>query len=201
MDKQKSWAKQMRNPYNMDGWKKVRFLDKIHFGRGPQRKLLIIRKPGERTCQDCIEEKDEPKEKDKKQKGYHCWAAVGYNFKSKLVFYKVPGNSNRKMSQRVYIDSILEVVVKPWLETGEDFVLEEDGDFGHGSGKIAIVRDWKAEHGLKYYFNCPPLSTSFSPIENCWQISKQTVGKKAYWDDESKKDGQNSHKRRLMIGF
>ena len=80
---------------------------------------------------------------------------MGYNFKSELVFYKMSGNSNRKMSRRVYLDSILEVVVTLWLEAGEDFVLEEDGDFGHGSGKITIVRDWKAEHGLKYYFNCP----------------------------------------------
>lgn len=62
------------------------------------------------------------------------------------------------MSQRVYIDSILEAVVKPWLEAGEDFVLEED-----------IVRDWKAEHGLKYYFNCPHFP-DLSPIENCWQF-------------------------------
>lgn len=68
----------------------------------------------------------------KKQKRYYCWAAVGYNFKSELIFYEVPGNSNGKMGQRVYIDSILEAVVKPWLEAGEDFVLEED-----------IVRDWK----------------------------------------------------------
>ena len=34
----------------------LRFLDEVHFGRGPQRKLRIIQKPGERTCKDwwCI---------------------------------------------------------------------------------------------------------------------------------------------------
>lgn len=92
-----------------------------------------------------------------KQKRYHCWAAVGHNFKSELIFYEMPGNSNRKMSQHVYIDSILEAVVKTWLEAGEDFVLEEDDDSEHGSGKSNIIRDWKDEHGLKYYFNCPTL--------------------------------------------
>lgn len=46
-------------------------------------------------------------------------------------------------------------MVKPWLKAGENFVLEEDGNSGHGSGIINIVRDWKAEHRLKYYFNCP----------------------------------------------
>lgn len=77
----------------------------------------------------------------RKQRRYHCWAAVGWNFKSELVFYGVPGNTTGKMSQCVYIDSILEPVVKPWLEAGEDFVLEEDGDSGHESGKSNIVRD------------------------------------------------------------
>lgn len=64
---------------------------------------------------------------------------LGYNFKSELIFYEVPGNSNGKMNQRVYINSILEPIVKPWLKAGEDFVLEKNNDSGHGS-------DWKAEY-------------------------------------------------------
>ena len=39
---------------------------------------------------------------------------------------------------RIYIDSILEPVVKPWLNRGDDVVLEEDGDPEHGTGKHAI---------------------------------------------------------------
>lgn len=60
---------------------------------------------------------------------------------------------NGIMGQRVHIDSILEPVVKPWLGAGEDFVLKEDGDSGHGLVKSNIVRAWKDEHNLKYYFN------------------------------------------------
>lgn len=86
----KDWAWNKRNTYSLNDWKRVRFSDEVHFGRGPQRRLRIIRKPGERTCQDCIQEQHEPEEKDKKQKRYHCWAAVGWNFKSKLIFYEVP---------------------------------------------------------------------------------------------------------------
>lgn len=71
------------------------------------------------------------------------------------------------MSQRVYIHSILEPVVKSWIENGQKFVLEEDGDSGHGlSKKPNIVRTWKENHGLKHYFNCSS-SPDLAPIENC----------------------------------
>ena len=93
-----------------------------------------------------IQEHNEPAEKDKKR--YHCWAAVGHNFKSEIYFYEVPGNTNEKMSQQVYIDQILDPIVKPWIQAHQDFVLEEDGDSGHGPGKSNIVRTWKENMGL-----------------------------------------------------
>ena len=68
---------------------------------------------------------------------------MGYDFQSDIHFYEVPGNANGKMSQRVYIDQILQPIVKPWIEAHYDFVLEEDGDSGHGPGKSNVVRTWK----------------------------------------------------------
>lgn len=103
-----------------EDWHRVRFSDEVHFGYGAQDKLNIIRKPGMRYCQDCVQEVDEPAEKYKKL--YHCWAAVGHNFKSDIYFYNVPGNTNGKMSQQVYIDQILEPIVKPWIKAHHDFV-------------------------------------------------------------------------------
>jgi len=44
--------------------------------------------------------------------------AIGYNFKSEIYFYNVPDNTNGKMSQQVYIDSILDPIIKTWLEHG-----------------------------------------------------------------------------------
>lgn len=58
-----------------------------------------------------------------------------------------------------------------------------EGD-GHGSGKSNIVRNWKDEHNLKYYFSCAH-SPDLSPIENCWQVPKQTVVRQPHWDDET----------------
>lgn len=56
------------------------------------------------------------------------------------------------MSLQEYIDQILEAVVKPWLLEKQDFVLEEYGDSGYG--KANIVRRWKEENNLEYFFNC-----------------------------------------------
>lgn len=52
-------------------------------------------------------------------------------------------------------------------ERKQDFVIEEDGDSGHGPGKSNIVRTWKQEHGLEFYFNCHN-SPDLAPIENYW---------------------------------
>ena len=88
------------------------------------------------------------------------------------------------MSQRVYIDSILKPVVKPWLEDGQGFVLEEARDFEHGPGKKKnnIVHTWKEKNGLKHYFNCPS-SPGLAPIENCWQPVKDKLRKYPHLDD------------------
>jgi hypothetical protein len=127
------FAKRMLVKYpNPDQWKRVRFSDEVHFSLGPQGKLMIIRKPGERYCRNYIQEEREPEEIDKKK--LHAWAAVGFNFKSELVFYTIPSNSNGKMTIKVYAEEILEKHVKSWLDRGDDFVLEEDRDSSHGIG-------------------------------------------------------------------
>jgi len=123
----------------------VRFSDKVHFSFGPQGRIYILCKLGERNCPDCIQERDQPKNKKRKRDlenepeldlsyKLHAWASVGYGHKSQLVFYDV-GNGNGKMSQQVYVDQIVKPIVQPWLEAKEDFVLEEDGDSGHGYSK------------------------------------------------------------------
>lgn len=180
------WCRVMLERYpRPEDWLKVRFGDEAHFGYGPQHKLRIIRRVGERYRPDAIQRIKLPAPKDEKR--LHCWAAVGYDFKSAITFYDVPTNSNGKMSKRVYIDQILEPVVKPWIATGQDFVLEEDGDSGHGTGKQDdIVKAWKTRHCLKHYFNAAA-SPDLSPIENCWQPTKQHLKKYPHWDESTTK--------------
>jgi hypothetical protein len=118
----------------------------------------------------------------------HCWAAIRYNFKSDIIFYNVPGNNNGKMTQQVYIEQILDPIVKPWIEAGHDFALEEDGDSGHGPARNGnIVRKWKQQCGLESYFNCAS-SPDLAPIENCWQPPKQHLRKYPHWDDTTTKE-------------
>lgn len=101
----KAWAQVIKERYlKPEDRDPVRFSDEVRFGYGPQGKLRIIRKPGGRYCPDCSQEDKEPHEKDKNR--HHCWAAVGYDFESDIHFYEVPGNTNGKMSQRVYIDQL-----------------------------------------------------------------------------------------------
>lgn len=109
-----------RYPHPKD-WDRVRFSDEVHFVWGPQHQLRIR----ERYYVDCIQHSDAPKPRGEKR--FHCWSAVGYDFRSDITLYKVPGNTNGKMSLQVYIDQILKPVVKPSLLKKQDFVLEEDG--------------------------------------------------------------------------
>jgi hypothetical protein len=172
-----------RYPQPQD-WRHIRFSGECHFGWGPQGRVYVIRRPWERQCPDCLLEKEIPAQKDRQR--IHCWAAVGYDFKSPLVWYDVPGNSNGKMSLQVYHDHILEPVVGGWLREGHSFVLEEDNDSGYGgtskAKKANIVRDWKEKNGLDHFFNCAQ-SPDFSPIEKAWQGPKQYVKKRPCWDD------------------
>ena len=156
---------------NPEDWRDIYFSDEFHVSSGASGKVWILRKPGEQYCPDCIVERPG---KEPENHTAHFWAAVGYGFKSPIYEYSIPTNTNGKMSQKYYRDNILEPIVKPWLEEGRDFILEEDGDSGHGPKGNNIVKQWKEKHGLRHYFNCPG-SPDWSPIEKCWRLPKGYV--------------------------
>ncbi|KAH0829898.1 hsp7-like protein [Fonsecaea monophora] len=173
----------IRRHWPRSRWRHIRFSDECHFGRGPQRKLRIIRRPGERYHRDCIQKTpNEKTAKHKNEKRWHIWAAVGYNFKSRLIFYET-SSSNGKMTSVVYIDQVLNEV-KRWIENGEDFILEEDQDSAHGVGEDSSVRRYKEQIGLNYFFNASG-SPDLSPIENIWRVQKQKIKQIDHFDDDS----------------
>jgi hypothetical protein len=149
---------------------------------------MIICRKGQQYCQGCIQETREPTKAN--QKKLHTWAAVSFNFKSDLIFYDVPTNNNGKMTSIVYINEILEKHVKLWIESSDEFVLEEDHDSGHSVSSNDPqkrcnnpVKKWKAKHGLKSYFNCNG-APDLSPIENCWLPMKEYIRKYTHWEPD-----------------
>lgn len=184
-----SFARFMLERYpEPNDWYRHRFSGEVHFVWEPQGKIRILKRPGERLCPTCLQENLQenlqPNERDKPR--LHCWAAVGHNFKSEIVFYEIPGKRNGKMSLQVYKDSILDPIVRPWIERGDDFCLEEDDDPAHGTGKSNFVRSWKEQHHLAYLFNSAQ-SPDLSPIENCWSVLEDHFRESPVIDNESAK--------------
>ena len=183
-----------RYPHFID-WQHVRFSDEVHFGWGPEGRKLIIRPLGriwKGHPQYIFQKETRSRENSDDLKRVHYWGAVGYNFKSPLIRYEVPSNTNGKMTHQVYIESILEPVVAEWCLEKEPWCLEEDGDSGHGlKSQNNPVERWKHAHGMSkdsstihtYYANCRA-SPDFAIIEDTWQYPKQYVRKRPHSDDD-----------------
>ncbi|KAL8331077.1 hypothetical protein RB593_001839 [Gaeumannomyces tritici] len=164
-----------------EDWYHVRFSDETHFGWGLGGRARVLRRPWERDCPDCVQEMNEPVD-EKDTKRVHAWAAVGYNFKSDLIWYDVPTNDNGKMTLKVYRDKILEPVVGAWLRDSQNFVLEENNDFGHGTGRKNIVKTWKEENKLKSFWNCS-VFPDIPAIEKAWRAPKRKVKDQPVYND------------------
>ena len=91
-------------PSRMNGWHfRTWFSPRVNHFQFWKRKFKLKKKKKKKFDVgnlDSVHRK--PEERDKKR--HHCWAAVGHDFKSDMCFYEVPGNTNGKMSQRVYSD-------------------------------------------------------------------------------------------------
>lgn len=111
--------------------------DEIHLWYNPKSKLRIISKSKEQYCFDSIKEDKKPNKNDNKR--HHIWASLSYDFKFDICFDEVPRNTNNKMSQRAYIDQILQSILKPWIEAYHNFILKEYSDLSNGLGKSNIV--------------------------------------------------------------
>jgi hypothetical protein len=180
------WASVMLKRYlDKLNWLRVRFSDEMHFEWDSQEKIYFLRQSDERYCHDCVQHAAELDAKDVKR--HHCWVAINHDFKSDIDLYNVSSNANEKMSQRVYIDQILESIIRSWFDRGHDFVLKEDDYSDHESSKLNIVRTWKETHHFESYFNCA-FSSDLLSIENCWVVSKQHLRQFSHWNDVTTKD-------------
>ena len=74
-----------------------------------------------------------------------------------------------------------------WILRGDDFILEEDGDSGHGISSKSRAHQWNEKHRLEGYWNYA-LSPDLAPIENGWFPVKSEVRKVLHWDEETTKE-------------
>ena len=120
-------------------WKNIRWSDEFHAGFGPEGQLWIIRKRGSgmRGRFNNIQHKKKPTDTQAIGK-VHAWAAVGWEFKTPLIFYTVD-DPQGTITNKAYIEQILEVEVKKWGTSKEiGYVLDQDGASGHGALKPNI---------------------------------------------------------------
>ena len=176
-------AKLQKIDNDPENWKKVRFSDKIHAAFASEGARWIIRKFDTRLRPDNIQRVDQVPDENRPRK--HVWWMVGWNYKSSFHFYTISSNKTGKMTNKKYVE-ILNAMVKPCLEAGEDFILEEDRDGAHGTNAPVngMIRKWKRDNNLKTYFNAPA-SPDLSVIETCTQSIKQHLRKQAITDEET----------------
>lgn len=147
----KAWLKVMEKKYlRTKDCHHMSFSNGDHFRYSLQRKLCINCKPSKWYCPDYIQEDKKPNKKDKKRHSY--WAIINYDFKLDIYFYEVLGNTNDKISQKVYIYQMFESIMKPWINIYHDFIWEEDSDISYGLGKSNIVYTMEGSQWLGILF-------------------------------------------------
>ena len=187
-DQRIDFATEMKAQIRGQMYRKIRYSDETHVGPRPARQAKIPRQSGEhwRLHPRKVQEQRQPTTEEEKHENLHLWACIGWEFKSKLYRYKVPTNVNGKLTAKIYVE-ILEAMVKPMLDKGDDFILEEDGDTSHRgprSSKTNIARQWKEKHPqLKHYTNAPH-SPDLAPIEVIWEDLKQLVDCMPHYTEE-----------------
>lgn len=177
-----------------EDYRDIFFLDEFHFGIGqasdgtvlrgkgdPERykidNVLIV--PTRETTRKKAAKKGAKGEKrendgdrrDEETKNKHYLAIIGYDFPLTLYEY-IPTNSNGKMSTRLYI-KLLRDIVLPIAKANPTAIFEEDRDSSHST---PAVLKFKRENGIKFYLNTPN-SPDFSVVESCASISKREFRK------------------------
>jgi len=92
------------------------------------------------------------------------WGAIGWNYKSPLVFMeKLPGCKG--ICSKAYLQQVLQPVVFPLFdELGPEYIFMEDGSKVH-AGSTRLPR---LQHGIRR-FSWPPFSPDLNPIEKAWR--------------------------------
>ena len=91
------------------------------------------------------------------------WGAIGWDYKSELVYLKKLPNC-KGICSKAYLQQVLQPVVFPLFDQlGPEYIFMEDGSKVHvGNAQLP-----KLQHGIKGFF-WPPSSPDLNPIEKVW---------------------------------
>jgi hypothetical protein len=154
-------------------WLKVLWSDEVTFlvgGRTVKRR--VTRNKSERTHPTCIQHQF--------HRGHttpvHAWGAIGYEYKSPLIFIHGTGKSGA-FKQTDYLVQVLQAHLQPILEAfaaithqlrpvGKPLFME-DGNSAHGhKSKSNCYAKWRTAHGI-ILMPHPSTSPDMNPIEKC----------------------------------
>ncbi|KAJ1334034.1 transposase [Microdochium nivale] len=180
-----------------ESWRDVRWADEAHFTFGGEGGDKMTRREGEQECPDCLvkqaaataaasgdSEGGSSNTRGKKQPArLHCWAAVGHDFKSDLVWYTSVGSISQAITQNAYMDDVLTKTVKRWIRKGDKFVLEEDIARKHVLNQ-SVVKQWAEVYKLKCHASSTR-SPDLSPIEDVWRAVREHLKTHIVWDEET----------------
>ena len=110
---------------------------------------------------------------------FHCWAQVGWDFKSPLVFLNMAGLNDGKVGSEMYIHGILEPHVLPFISS--DYILQEEDDVGHDATPGGVLEHWKVAHGLQFYISSSDVP-ELSVLKNCWRPMHHFIDREEPWD-------------------
>lgn len=104
------------------------------------------------------------------------WAAIGWDWKSPLVFL-VKEDGKKGICSTAYLKQVLEAVVFPFYDSLTDeqkaeFIFIEDGSKVH-KGKARLPRLNRGIRG----FDWPLSSPDLNPIEKVWRWMKNEINK------------------------
>jgi hypothetical protein len=165
-------------------WRRVLWSDEVTFLVGGRTvKERVTRNFHERYCENCIQHQF--------HRGHttpvNAWGAIGYNYKSPLVFLDGSGKKGA-FTQKDYLQQIL----TPHIES----ILDDFGACTHALGlEPLFMEDGNSAHGHKSTHNCcaqyrtkhgiilmphPSTSPDMNPIEKCWRWIKQSLHRRRH---------------------
>ena len=173
----------------------VRFTRVLHFGLSKPGALRDAGKPREHYCSACIDQNPRVLARESATSvRWHCWAMVGWNFKSNLFFYEV---RDGQVNDPDYPE-ILRRMILPIVDENPSIFLLEDPEAQFESNTTVDVATFKQSHNIKSAFNaarCPDLS----PVEGLWRLIQHRLKVEAWFDELTLRDAVVREWERLTI--